>query len=82
MCPALSAAVAGGLPFPKLGRVVLAAELGRFAADADTAPGLLERHHNRSTLFQRAGPGALPAPCEPARCVRHSPGGDGANKVL
>jgi hypothetical protein len=29
------------------GRVVLAAELGRFAADTDTAPGFRERLHNQ-----------------------------------
>lgn len=46
---------------PLRGRVILAAELGRFTADADTAPGLLERLHNRSTPEQRAGPGAVAA---------------------
>ncbi len=57
-CPALSAAVTGGLSFPN-GRVVLAAELGRSTADADTVPGLLERHHNRCAPEQRACPGAV-----------------------
>jgi hypothetical protein len=61
MCSALSAAVAGGLSFPNTGRVVLAAELGRFAADADTAPGFRKRRHNRCASEQRAGPGAVAA---------------------
>ncbi len=42
-----------------VGPSVLAAELGRFVADADTAPGFLERLHNRSALKQRTGPGAV-----------------------
>ena len=46
---------------PREGRVVLAAELGRFAADADTAPGFLERRHNRSMPLEHAGPGAVAA---------------------
>ena len=56
-CSALSAAVTDGLSVPKVGRVVLAAELGRFTADADTAPGLLKRLHNRCTLFPAYRPG-------------------------
>ena len=58
-CSALSAAVTSGLSFPVEGRVVLAAELGRFTADADTAPGLLERLHNRCTLFPAYRPGVM-----------------------
>lgn len=46
---------------PQMGRVVLAVELGRFAADADTAPGLLERLYNRSARARCAGPGAVAA---------------------
>ena len=41
---------------PQMGRVVLAAELGRSTADADTVPGFLERRHNRSAREQRASP--------------------------
>lgn len=61
MCSALSAAVAGGLSFPLWGRVILAAELGRFAADADTAPGFFERLHNRCTLLAAYSPGVVAA---------------------
>jgi hypothetical protein len=40
-------------------RVVLAAELGRFAADADTAPGFRERLHNRCTPERCPNPGVV-----------------------
>lgn len=40
---------------------VLAASLGRFAADADTAPGLLERLRNRSARARCASPGDVAA---------------------
>jgi hypothetical protein len=46
---------------PQKGRVVLAAELGRFAADADTAPGFRKRLHNRCTLFPAYRPGVMAA---------------------
>jgi len=59
-CSAQSATVTSGLPSP-YGASVLAAELGRFTTDADTAPGLLERLHNRSVLEQHTGPGAVAA---------------------
>ena len=58
-CSALSAAVTSGLSFPVEGRVVLAAELGRLTADADTAPGFGKRRHNRCTPEQRTDPGVL-----------------------
>jgi hypothetical protein len=60
-CSALSAAVTSGLSFPKVRRVVLAAELGRFTADADTAPGLLKRLHNRCTPFPAYRPDVVAA---------------------
>lgn len=66
-CSALSAAVTSGLSFAKMGRVVLAAELGRFAADADTAPGFLERLHNRCTPFPAYGPGVVAAETVPTQ---------------
>jgi len=40
---------------------VLATRLGRFTADADTAPGFLERLRNRSAPKQCACPGAVAA---------------------
>jgi len=41
------------------GPSVLTAALGRFAADADTAPGFRERLHNRSASRRCAGPGGV-----------------------
>ncbi len=47
-----------GSPYP-CGSSALAAELGRFTADADTAPGFRKRYHNRSTLKERTSPGVV-----------------------
>ena len=57
-CSALFAAVTAGLPSPS-GARFLATELSRFTADADTVPGFLQRHHNRSVRAWYARPGVV-----------------------
>lgn len=62
-CAMLSATVAGGLSFPAKGRVVLAIALGRFTADADTVPGLLQRSSQSVCAVVTHGSGCCGGPC-------------------